>query len=577
MSLIILNEAFGLKDKKALLLDIKKEAGEGEGKSLSMTRKFKENGKDIRARVKLSNSNNATRKRVGLDPNIGDTIAEAVASEIAYALSGKGSGYPAAPDVSFFVDGKGGVGLVSRYITGCQGSIDEVHRKMLDEQNPSIPKYSSTLKLKSHAIIIAGGGEGLKVDLKEPNILRVGGEFKREMYAEIIRRMMLGDHDNNPGNSLVVKDKDGREHIAGIDYGHAFNDLIKNFGPGGGHLPDGGGILDALNRPTVNGFPTGSTNKFRRSYRGVVSDPDFAEAMRAVTNPKDIDNIRAAIQNATKVIDSLRKNGVPEKELRASLQTICARVGKSIENPDELSFDAVITHFQSATSQFIEKNMEEAASVANILKVQNEVDQAFKNKRPTNMNLIQDLYEQDKKYLKGKNPSSYSKVTWVRNDEDKKPVTCSLADYIVRRTKQLAEAEKKQIHEMPAAKSVSEDKIVAKKQASKPLLLTIIQSAIKLVVKLAELVIKSFDPRTNKSSAQSPRINNSPNSIGAISVDKSKTEDAIDPKLQKKAMDITKWKKGIFSVTEPGVHSSPTPKIDSPKIGGSRRGSLPFH
>jgi len=416
--------SFDLQNVNALKKKIKENSGKGAGKSLSTTLKNTKTGKS--ARVKLSNSFDRKRKLINLDPNIADTIAEAMASRIASKLTEDEKAYQAAPKVNFFVDGTGGVGLVSEYIPGVMGDLDTVRNDKAD---------GDKLKKNQHVLMTAGGEEDQLNPVPDSRAMVIGGRIKKEMYSEIARRALMGDHDHNPGNSLVVKGADGKEHIAGIDYGHAFNDLVKDIGLTH-HQKANGGILDSFNRSRVNG----GVSKLRRDYRGVIPDPDFAEALRNTSSSANMTKIGSAISDIIGELHVLHKRGVSEKELISSIQTLCARMGKTIDDKTaaDIGFDGCVTQLGTTAFALVEKNAKEAKSIANLIDVQAEVDKALSTDAPLNIEKIQKLYEQDELYLKGKDfVGADGIVEWLRTDVDKVPKKCSLKEYVAHRAKKL--------------------------------------------------------------------------------------------------------------------------------------------
>ncbi|MDJ1305152.1 MAG: hypothetical protein MRQ09_02800 [Candidatus Midichloria sp.] len=96
---------------------------------------------------------------------------------------------------------------------------------------------------------------------------------------------MVGDHDLSTGNfMLIAENPNSLAKIGRIDFGHAFNDLIKNwYSDHSPSLQSKGAILDALNRDKVNG----DTNKFRRYFQGVIPDESFAEALERIDISQD--------------------------------------------------------------------------------------------------------------------------------------------------------------------------------------------------------------------------------------------------------------------------------------------------
>lgn len=481
MPLLDLRAYFGLKDKSALISAITANAGQGAGKSLSATLKFtramEEHGvnEGSAARVKLSNFYAWCRRGFwgyGLDPNRADTIAEFVGSRMAAALSDPArDGYSSAPTVDLFADNKGAFGLVSLYVKGVEGSLDDVRDDLYEEaeckKNSALisSKQAKNLqgeiedeikegklsdkeavklrqdievlivknrvsKQKGHARLVCSSdpnAEPLKIDPNNPKAMIVGGYLKKELCKSMALRALMGDHDGNPGNYLFVKDAEGRRHVAGIDYGHAFNDMIKSMSDGG--RPRADGILNYLNQGTNFG-KSKLTN-----FSGLVPDADFAEALRETSDPARVAKMTEATSQAVQEIKELRARGVSEKRLTDTIKTLCARMGDPIGKGEEKTFKHVMERFEGVACNFVKKNAEEMRSVANLVDVQVEIDKALKSGQPIDMGRIEKLYQQDEKYLKGK--SFKDTIEWPKTDGDKSAKKCSVVEYAAHRAKQL--------------------------------------------------------------------------------------------------------------------------------------------
>lgn len=98
---------------------------------------------------------------------------------------------------------------------------------------------------------------------KNGNSIALGID-KESLYKALAFSFIVGDHDLSTGNfMLIAENPNSLAKIGRIDFGHAFNDLIKNwYSDHSPSLQSKGSILDALNRDKVNG----ETNKFRRYF-----------------------------------------------------------------------------------------------------------------------------------------------------------------------------------------------------------------------------------------------------------------------------------------------------------------------
>ena len=424
--------------------------------------------------VKRSNSTKPERSLVGLDRDPSDSIGEFFASvyakEIApliYGVDAAGS-RELSPEVKLVIDEKGlEVRLASKYlnmvpkVTGETPEQESTRTRFqgvtLDQVLAGKPGAPQGQKGKLvHPILEATrkpatSDEDLSKTLSDEELsktLFMGSPFsctafkdrdgstpeitldKKQLYQSLKMSLLLGDHDVNPGNLFVVYDKDTKKtNICRIDYGHAFNDLIKKWALGD-HSPslgEGRGcVLDALNREDING----GQSKFKRDYRGVIPDIDFANVLReggeeldaklAVAQAKCHEGIEALIGSKD---NTIHKTIV--LSTKKALQTLCFRMGAGKQTEEDAPSVAI-----SESTKFISKNAEEMKSVANLIEIQSLVEEVGKGTKPPKevAERIKALYQEDKKYLEGKN--SASKVEWVTMDGDKSPKKCSLGQYI---------------------------------------------------------------------------------------------------------------------------------------------------
>lgn len=446
-----------------LLRDFRSKGEKSSGKSPSEPMLDSEG---ITYQVKRSNSIKPERSLVGLDPDPSDSIGEFFASVFAKEIAPLIYGAEAAesrelsPEVKLVIDETGHeVRLASKYLNmvpKVEGETPERELKRTRFQGVTLDQVlegkieaSSGKKEKLGHPILEARTSSLRSD--EKKTLSMGSSFecsafkdrdgstptitldKKQLYQALKISLLLGDHDVNPGNLFVVYDKDTKStNICRIDYGHAFNDLIKNWSFGRGHTPslEKGrySVLDALNRQNINGGPS----KFKRDYRGVIPDIEFAEVLRAGSEGLE-QKLDIAQGKCLTAIESLIETGDDKivSSTKKALQTLCSRIG--VEKPPE-EIAAGIAVIESR--EFIKNNAEEMKSVANLIEIQSLVQKVGEGKTLPKeaAKRIVELYKEDKLYLQGKNfvstASSPSRVEWVTMDGDKSPKICSLEQYI---------------------------------------------------------------------------------------------------------------------------------------------------
>jgi uncharacterized protein YdaU (DUF1376 family) len=321
---------------------------------------------------------------------------------------------------------------------------------------------------------------------------------KVELYNALASSIILGDHDINPNNFYAIIDKTTKEvRIGRIDLGHAFNDLIKNWMVGS-HTPNINGnrgtVLDFLNRKKENGGVT----KFNRHIdRGIILDPEFAQALRDQT-----ENITGTLDTCKgELLELMQADNKVRKKLIKSAETLQKRIGvtgvfdkithqignipnKTLRNiigvtvlftrkllqvllfipkkilsiPKKLAMlippvrnyyeqqqhqldEKLINNLFDDCNKYITKNQEESRSVANLIDIQIIVKNLLKKENPTEIDVnkatdkIKDIYQTDQNYLKNK--SFKDKVEWVNSNESSKPLKMNLNKYIKTQAKKL--------------------------------------------------------------------------------------------------------------------------------------------
>lgn len=196
---------------------------------------------------------------------------------------------------------------------------------------------------KSEAGLLPGSEKRIKVNLgsNEPSgngVVNLSGPLAKDMMQLIMTRALLGDHDCNVGNFVIVKTEDGTLRAAGIDYGHALNDLISGtMAPlvGGGVKFEGNRILDFFNRETVNHLlPSKQASKLWRDFDGIQPSPQMAEAFResAKSVQGGLDGLAHAKQQFTEILTELQKDTSPSAKARIedftkSLKAVASNIG----------------------------------------------------------------------------------------------------------------------------------------------------------------------------------------------------------------------------------------------------------
>jgi len=390
------------------------------GKSASFQAKYKGNT----YQVKSSSSIKFARKVSGYDRDSADIIGEFIASKIAEAMIPPKDGVIRTPEV-FLVEGKNDkLMLASKYLEGAQTLDDAIGS---EKGKHAHLDFTQSIKDKS------------------------GVTIRKEEIAEMIyTSMILGDHDVNPGNMMVLTNM----HVGRIDYGHAFNDLIKRWGINAGKEIKSEGILDYLNKSSLN---LNQESKIRRDYTGIFLDDGFISKLE--NSDSDLPNINNGINEAVvcilTFIDQCQNKDII-RDVKNSLETLGIRVNSEIAIDSEK--EAKDSNFASKLpsvpiDRFKENSMksmagfqiagvesfmtvtEEAKSVGNMLRIQKIIDDGLKKGEVIDCKELEKIWMKDNKYLAGEGFNK--KVTWVRLDDEKEVFRGDLKEYIQNRSKVL--------------------------------------------------------------------------------------------------------------------------------------------
>lgn len=263
---------------------------------------------------------------------------------------------------------------------------------------------------------------------KMPKALK--GEFSLSIHTEIPKQdlcdaialsAMLGDHDVNPGNFIVLK-KQEQFRIARIDFGHAFNELLSapRFLGGGMRLRDHP-VLDFFNRMRVSGAKIGGDqSKLKRDYRGLTPSMEMVVALRKMADIKT-EKLDAALNAARSEFElllvAMLNNNDNEgiAHVKKSLASIYQGLqGKrlsaklNVEQVIGLAFDAI----RSKTIH----DIKDALQVANVMELQLEIKKTL-NKTNDSLSLRGQELLKANDFPKHPHPSG--KICWVAMGRDK--------------------------------------------------------------------------------------------------------------------------------------------------------------
>jgi len=196
--------------------------------------------------------------------NLGEVIAASIAQRIL--------GTKRAPKVSTVYDDKNKKILVaSQYLDHVVGTLDEY----------GMGNYLQNQARVRHIKIVTENPDKTRGEIAWSEL----PQSVRDTLAEaVVASAIVGDHDINPGNMMVLADeRDGEPfyEVARIDFGHAFNDLIHASSTFNGGLHDvDNPVFDFLNRTHLAGlFKRSEPSKLWRDYPGLMNSQELMNAL----------------------------------------------------------------------------------------------------------------------------------------------------------------------------------------------------------------------------------------------------------------------------------------------------------
>lgn len=324
------------------------------------------------------------------------------------------------PDVSLVLDKENNKALIaSKYIDKYIGTLDEMYdkdvRKHIKISFAEEPTNTENVK-KGHLYL--GGNES-------KNIL-----MRQEIAQALAVSALSGDHDINPGNMIGFKGKDGETHVARIDFGHAFNDLLnapKTFG--GVVRNNKNEIIDFFNRPNVAGFPAPNTSKLWRDYESLIPSDELIDALKNVGSKdhvRGLDEARANFQALWVSAD-----GKLRKHIENSLIAINNASGG--QNIDLKSDSGIINQVFYNLRQYYTKRKTSMLQAAQLMEMQRDVDKFINGQDNVQ---LKDLRQQFKEYSKDN-----KHVEWLKTSKGSKPFQGTLEEFVVNRCRVLRNPE----------------------------------------------------------------------------------------------------------------------------------------
>ncbi|MDF1678238.1 MAG: hypothetical protein P1U32_06035 [Legionellaceae bacterium] len=194
---------------------------------------------------------------------------------------------------------------------------------------------------------------------------------------------IIGDHDVNPGNRMVVSAPNQPLQAGSIDFGHALNDLIHETEAlgGGVHLKEHP-IFDFFNRSSVADAQLGgSISKVWRDYKGFIPSEALGEALIRMGNNREarsagLEYAKHEFQELFEMIDQNKADTTsPQYVLKSFNQIHHAITGAFFQS--NLSDNDKKKTFFTAVDSFIDNNAKDAVLAGNMMILQAQLTQAL--------------------------------------------------------------------------------------------------------------------------------------------------------------------------------------------------------
>lgn len=325
------------------------------------------------------------------------------------------------PDVSLVFDKENNkVAVASRYLNNVSGTPDDIYER--EGRRHIKISLDSPPKKPKKGVKYLGGNDEANITLR------------KDLAQAIAISALSGDHDVNPGNMIVFKGKDGKDHIARIDFGHAFNDLLnapKAFGGGLGKNSSGNTIVDYFNRSKIAGFPSPDPAKLWRDYKDIIPSDELIEALKKVGHR----SYKAGLEEARDNFEGLWV--ASDEKSRSHIENSLIAINNASGLPKiEVSGKEAINAVFDNLDDFYKQRQTDMKKAVQLMEMQRDVDKFIKGESDIKIN---DLKNKFKEYSEGE-----SKITWLKTSKGKKPFKGNLEELLIKRARDLDAPEKKE-------------------------------------------------------------------------------------------------------------------------------------
>lgn len=319
------------------------------------------------------------------------------------------------PNLHFVINKNNSVSILSKYLTGTSvNSLDQHLQPGLDLQGKHIKLVSqSDLDKKGHVYIN-----------KDLNL-------KKELARAIAYSAFVGDHDVNPGNMIVIKNEKGEIRVGRIDYGHAFNDLLRYPAFGGQKVHDNS-IIDFFNRSTLDG-PNKPKTKLWRDYPGLTPSRELAEALKELSRQDNSEQkIVDAIDSVKQELSEIFKNKeINQSHIIQSFQRIAEQVsGKPIDS--KLDNNEKMKQIFDQIQEYAVSNIKKMSYASDVMMLQVEIKEALEQKYDAKLSKLKEQYDA---LVANKEKGPFS---WFKENATQPPFKGNFQEFVEHQKKAIA-------------------------------------------------------------------------------------------------------------------------------------------
>jgi hypothetical protein len=377
--------------------------------------------------VKSSILDNSIKRQLRAGSTDQENFGEMIASKLARSLVIKDSNsFEAVPDVSLvYNEDTSRVAVASKYL-GKEGEKVRTLDAYVREKNSALRNE------KKHITFVDGKANPAKGEYDISG--NANASLRKDIALGIAASIIVGDHDVNPGNFVVVSQKDGTDRAGRIDLGHAFNDLLNTKRLFGGQVRNTENfVLDFLNREEVGGLKLGSRSKLWRDYPGLIPSQEMADAFKQISEQsKALEQGRQAAQKEFSDVIAHMKNTLDNtaiKHVKDSLNALNQTLtGTSIDLtlPVERVMEIAFDNMQN----FAETNQRQMAYAGRLMQLQVDIDNMLRTGNTSSLDEIKKTYGE---LVTGQT----SPFKWIKTSADEPAYSGSLNSYIQTRREQL--------------------------------------------------------------------------------------------------------------------------------------------